>query len=172
MPVTVGVNNISVVHKSKGGITIAFPDVCKTPAPIGMVPIPYPNIAKTAAAKQKTKTVGGVSLKVGSKVSISSGDEAGRVGGIVSAKNMGKTSFKMGSSKVVAAGVKVMHMGAPAAHNGAAKKTEAQQLRGRLATLTAKLQNLTSKDPAQWQSVLQDYAVTASALYVTLNDDD
>jgi hypothetical protein len=65
-----------------------------------------------------------------------------------------------------------MHMGAPAAHNGAAKKTEAQQLRGRLATLTAKLQNLTSNDPAQWQSVLQDYAVTASALYVTLNDDD
>ena len=30
MPVTVGVNFMSVVHASSNGVTIAFPDVCKT----------------------------------------------------------------------------------------------------------------------------------------------
>ena len=48
MPVTVGVNNMSVVHAGSNGISIAFPDVCKTPAPPApFVPIPYPNIAKS-----------------------------------------------------------------------------------------------------------------------------
>ena len=57
MPVTVGVNFLSVVHASSNGITIAFPDVCKTPAPAGPIPIPYPNIAKssdTARARRRS----------------------------------------------------------------------------------------------------------------------
>src|SRR4051794_18887533 len=33
MPATVSVNMLTVVHKSSDGVTIAFPDVCKTPAP-------------------------------------------------------------------------------------------------------------------------------------------
>ena len=33
MGVTVGVNNLSVVHKSSSGVTIAFPDVCKNADP-------------------------------------------------------------------------------------------------------------------------------------------
>ena len=56
--VTVGVNQLSVVHKSSDGVTIAFPDVCKTPAPGGPVPIPYPNVAKsadTAKGSRQTK---------------------------------------------------------------------------------------------------------------------
>jgi len=60
--VTVGVNNLSVVHKSSNGITIAFPDVCKTPAPpASPVPIPYPNIkvSETKKGNKKTKTEGG-----------------------------------------------------------------------------------------------------------------
>ena len=48
MGVTVGVNKLSVVHKDSGGVTIAFPDVCKTPSPAGPIPIPYPNIAKSS----------------------------------------------------------------------------------------------------------------------------
>jgi hypothetical protein len=31
---------------------------------------------------------------------------------------------------------------------------------------------MSSKDPNEWQKVLQDYAVAASALFVTLNSDD
>jgi hypothetical protein len=47
MPVTVGVNYLSVVHASSNGISIAFPDVCKTPAPPAPPhPKPKPNKAK------------------------------------------------------------------------------------------------------------------------------
>lgn len=61
MPVTVAVNQLSVVHKASSGMSMAFPDVCKTPAPGGGIPIPYPNVAapaiaqkQAAAAAQKT----------------------------------------------------------------------------------------------------------------------
>ncbi|HEY8927093.1 MAG TPA: PAAR-like domain-containing protein, partial [Polyangia bacterium] len=58
MPVTVGVNNMSVVHAGSNGTTIAFPDVCKTPAPPAPpIPIPYPNIAKSSDTAQGAKTV-------------------------------------------------------------------------------------------------------------------
>ena len=53
--VTVGVNQKSVVHKSSNGVTIAFPDVCKTPSPGGPVPIPYPNIAKSTDTSKGSK---------------------------------------------------------------------------------------------------------------------
>lgn len=56
--ITVGVNNLAVVHKSSNGVTIAFPDVCKTPTPGGPIPIPYPNIAKssdTTKGSRRTK---------------------------------------------------------------------------------------------------------------------
>lgn len=57
MPVTVGVNNLSVVHKGSGGVTIAFPDVCKTPSPAGPIPIPYPNIAQSTDTSKGSKKV-------------------------------------------------------------------------------------------------------------------
>jgi hypothetical protein len=97
MGVTVGVNNMSVVHKDSGGVTIAFPDVCKTPSPAGPIPIPYPNIAKSSDTAQGSKTVrcdgNPVCLK-DSNFSISTGDEAGSAGGgIVSNKIKGKAEF-------------------------------------------------------------------------------
>ena len=62
MGVTVGVNSRTVVHKDSGGVSIAFPDVCKTPAPPApFVPIPYPNVAKssdTADGSSKVKCDG------------------------------------------------------------------------------------------------------------------
>lgn len=58
MPVSVGVNNLSVVHAGSNGVTIAFPDVCKTPAPPApFVPIPYPNIAKAGDIAKGAKKV-------------------------------------------------------------------------------------------------------------------
>lgn len=53
--VTVGVNQTSVVHKNSNGVTIAFPDVCKTPSPAGPIPIPYPNIGKSADTSKSSK---------------------------------------------------------------------------------------------------------------------
>ena len=97
MPVSVGVNNLSVVHKDSGGVTIAFPDVCKTPSPAGPIPIPYPNIAKssdTASGTTKVKCDGNPVCVKDSNFSMSTGDEAGSAGGgVVSNKIKGKAEF-------------------------------------------------------------------------------
>ena len=81
-------NRGDVVHKDSSGVTIAFPDVCKTPAPAGPVPIPYPNIGKssdTSKGSKKVKADGKMPSVKGEKYSTSSGDEPG-VGSGYSAK--------------------------------------------------------------------------------------
>jgi uncharacterized protein DUF4150 len=97
MPVTVGVNNMSVVHAGSNGVSIAFPDVCKTPAPPApFVPIPYPNIAKsadTAQGAQNTTCDGNPVCVKDSNFKMSTGDEAGSLMGMVSAKIKGKAEF-------------------------------------------------------------------------------
>jgi len=96
MPVTVGVNNMSVVHKDSAGVTIAFPDVCKTPSPSGPIPIPYPNIAQSSDTAQGSSTVkcdGNPICLKDSNFSTSTGDEAGSIGGVVSSKVKGKAEF-------------------------------------------------------------------------------
>ena len=98
MPVTVGVNFLSVVHMGSMGITTAFPDVCKTPAPPAPapIPIPYPNIAMSSDTAQGTKKVkadGNPVCIQTSNFKMSSGDEAGVAMGIVSNKIKGKAEF-------------------------------------------------------------------------------
>ena len=97
MPVTVGVNFLSVVHAGSNGITIAFPDVCKTPAPPApFVPIPYPNIAKSSDTAQGASTVkcdGNPVCVKDSNFMVSTGDEAGSLLGVASNKIKGKAEF-------------------------------------------------------------------------------
>ncbi len=97
MPVTVGVNMRSVVHQASNGVTIAFPDVCKTPAPPAPpIPIPYPNIAKSSDTSDGTKKVkcdGNSICHKDSNFMMSTGDEAGSLMGIVSNKIKGKAEF-------------------------------------------------------------------------------
>jgi hypothetical protein len=98
MPVTVGVNNLSVVHAGSNGISMAFPDVCKTPAPPApFAPIPYPNIAKssdTAQGSKKVKCDGNPVCLKDSNFMVSSGDEGGTAGGgMASSKIKGKAEF-------------------------------------------------------------------------------
>ncbi len=103
MGVTVGVNFLSVVHKSSNGITIAFPDVCITPAAPSPIPIPYPNIAKssdTAKGTKKVKCDGNPVCVKDSNFSRSMGDEAGTNKGVASGKNMGKAEFLLYSFDV------------------------------------------------------------------------
>ncbi len=108
MGVTVGVNNLSVVHKGSNGIATAFPDVCKTPSPGGPIPIPYPNIAKSSdAAKgaKKVKCDGNPICTKSSNFRMSTGDEAGSAGGgVVSNKIKGKAEFVNCSFDVTAEG--------------------------------------------------------------------
>jgi hypothetical protein len=108
MPITVGVNFLSVVHQKSNGVTIAFPDVCKTPAPPApFVPIPYPNIAKSSDTMQGAKKVKAKGCPIcvkDSNFKMSTGDEAGNLMGIVSSKIKGKAEFVMTSFDTKAEG--------------------------------------------------------------------
>src|SRR5260370_42260898 len=97
MGVTVGVNNMSVVHKDSSGITSAFPDVCLTPAPPAPpIPIPYPNIAQSSDTASGTSTVkcdGNPVCVQDSHCTTSTGDESGDAAGDVdSGQTKGKAA--------------------------------------------------------------------------------
>src|SRR5690606_3885875 len=98
MGITVGANKLTLAHAQSNGITIAFPDVCKTPTPGGPVPIPYPNIAlsaDTAKGTKKVKADGQPICVKDSNFKTSTGDEPGSAGGVVSSKTKGKAEFVM-----------------------------------------------------------------------------
>jgi hypothetical protein len=120
--VSVGVNNLSVVHQDSGGITTAFPDVCKTPAPPApFVPIPYPNVAKSSDLADGSSTVtcdGNPICLKDSNFSTSIGDEAGNAGGgVVSNKTKGKAEFVNYSFDVLVEGKNVARALDPMLHN-------------------------------------------------------
>jgi hypothetical protein len=97
MPTNVGVNKLAIVNEDSNGVTIAFPDVCKTPAPPApFVPIPYPNIAKSSDTDKGTKKVTAADKPICVKDSnfrMSTGDEAGSLFGMLSSKIKGKAEF-------------------------------------------------------------------------------
>lgn len=96
MAATVCVNGLTVVHKTSGGIVTFGPDVCLTPSPGGPVPVPYPNIARSADTEKGSKTVridGNPVMLQGSVFSKSTGDEAGSCGGVASGVTKGKAEF-------------------------------------------------------------------------------
>ena len=97
MPVTVNVNDLSVIHQTSNGIaTATVPDVCQTPSAAGPVPIPYPNIAMSSDLVSGTTTVtvdGSPAAIQSSKFVKSSGDEAGVAGGVASGVFMMEATF-------------------------------------------------------------------------------
>jgi hypothetical protein len=106
-----------------GGQCAAFPDVCKTPTPGGPVPIPYPNIAMLTQASggtlsSKVKIVGKKAATTKTEISMSSGDEPGTIGGVVSNKFKGPAKFKKGSSKVKVEGSPIVHVTSMIGQNG------------------------------------------------------
>ena len=63
-------NGRGIAHKKSNGMSIAFPDVCKTPTPGGPIPIPYPNIGKssdTDKGPKKVKVDGAMPMTKGAK---------------------------------------------------------------------------------------------------------
>ncbi|MEN6525363.1 MAG: DUF4150 domain-containing protein [Candidatus Polarisedimenticolia bacterium] len=107
-----------------GGMCLAFPDVCKTPAPpAGPIPLPYPNVAQLAQANaatcsQKVLICNKKAVHKGTQIPMSSGDEAGSVGGVVSNMIKGQASFKMGSVKVKVEGQQLVYVGCMTGQNG------------------------------------------------------
>lgn len=113
-------NGRGIAHAKSNGMSAVFPDVCKTPAPGGPVPIPYPNVGRSADASQGPKTVKvqqAVPMVKGAKYSKSTGDEPGRVGGIISNTSRGVCEFMMYSFDVKIEGKNVCRLGDPLFHN-------------------------------------------------------
>ena len=109
-----------IAHGGSGGMSTVFPDVCKTPSPGGPIPIPYPNIGKsadTSGGPSSVKVEGNMPMVKGATYSTSSGDEAGTVGGVVSSTNMGVCEFMMYSFDVKLEGKNVCRLGDPLFHN-------------------------------------------------------
>ena len=120
MASTVYVNMRGAVHKGSNGISIAFPDVCKTPTPGGPVPIPYPNIgmsSNTTKGPKKVKTDGQMPMVKTAKYMMSSGDEAGTAGGVISSKFKGECEFMLYSFDVKFEGKNACRMGDSMFHN-------------------------------------------------------
>ena len=89
MPLTINVNGLTLVHKASNGQAIAtVPDVCNTPSPAGPIPTPYPNIAMSKDLVKGTTSVkvdgGNMAANYGSELMLSTGDEPGTAGGVVS----------------------------------------------------------------------------------------
>ena len=113
-------NSRGIAHKGSGGLSTVFPDVCKTPSPAGPVPIPYPNIgmsSDTSKGPKKVKTDGKMPMVKGATYSMTSGDEAGVAGGVVSSKVKGVAEYMMYSFDVKFEGKNVCRMGDPLFHN-------------------------------------------------------
>jgi hypothetical protein len=114
------VNSRGIAHKGSGGMSMVFPDVCKTPSPAGPIPIPYPNIGKssdTTSGPSTVKTDGEMPMVKTAKYSMTTGDEAGSAGGVMSSTTKGEAEFMMYSFDVKFEGNNVCRLGDPMFHN-------------------------------------------------------
>ncbi len=83
-------------HKGSGGVATGGPDICLTQIGNTVVPIPYPNTAKSGdlTGGSKTVKVGGSSAAIdGCSYSKSTGDEAGNRKGVMSGTHKDKAEF-------------------------------------------------------------------------------
>ena len=121
MGVTVFANCRGIAHKGSGGMSLVFPDICKTPTPGGPVPIPYPNLAKSSDVADGTKTVkvdGVMAAIKGANYKKSTGDEPGTAGGgILSSTTRNIAEFMLYSFDVKFEGANVCRLGDPLFHN-------------------------------------------------------
>ncbi len=108
----------------QGGGCLGQPDTCLTPAPpAAPAPMAYPNSANLTQANpstcsKKVKICNKAVVTTQSQISLSSGDEAGSAGGVVSGMIKGPISFKQGSTKVKVEGQPPVMQLKTAAHNG------------------------------------------------------
>lgn len=120
MASTVFANSRGIAHKGSGGMNMVFPDVCKTPSPGGPIPIPYPNIGQasdTSGGPTSVTVDGEMPMVKGAKYKMTSGDEAGVAGGVMSGKNKGEAEFMLYSFDVKIDGKNVCRMGDSLFHN-------------------------------------------------------
>jgi hypothetical protein len=118
MPSTVSANARTIIHQGSGDQHLVLPDVCKTPP--GPVPIPYPNLARSADAADGPRTVhveGCMPVVKDTIYTRTSGDEAGKAGGVVSGTTAAEASFVLCSFDVKIEGRGACRAGDPMTHN-------------------------------------------------------
>jgi hypothetical protein len=117
---TVFANGRGVAHQTSGGMSTVFPDVCNTPTPAGPVPIPYPNIGQSSNTSGGPTSVtcdGSMPMVKGATYSMTSGDEAGTAGGVISGTFTQAAEFMLYSFDVKFEGNNVCRLGDPLFHN-------------------------------------------------------
>jgi len=107
------------------GDCFAVPDVCDTPTPEGFQPIPYCNAASLAMANPETCSskvfiVNKPAATIQTVITMSTGDEPGVGGGVVSDIVRGSCRFRIGSSVVMIEGNPAAYLGSTIGHNGVA----------------------------------------------------
>ena len=107
-----------------GGMTVAFPNVCKTPAAPSPLPIPYPSIGQCSDAKgstcsKKVKILNKAVLTKVSEIASTNGDQAGTLKGVVSQTTGSKAQYKGSEKKVLIEGNAIVTHLKPVASNGA-----------------------------------------------------
>jgi uncharacterized Zn-binding protein involved in type VI secretion len=75
------------------------------------------NQASGGTCSSKVKIVGNKAVMQDTEITMSSGDEAGSAGGVVSSKVKGSAKFKQGSSKVKIEGKGAAYLGAMVGQN-------------------------------------------------------
>lgn len=92
-------------------------DVCTTPPG---APVPYPNLAALpdGSGSKNVTVLGAEVLRVGDEVAVSSGDEGGVMGGVVSGTFKGKAEFKVGWFGLKVEGREPAFVGSLTGHNG------------------------------------------------------
>ncbi|MDY0361150.1 MAG: DUF4150 domain-containing protein [Desulforegulaceae bacterium] len=109
-------------NTSLPGMDFAFPDVCRTPAPVGMLPIPYPNFSMRPMALPPTTSIKHLimfmpSHNMATTIPTSNGDNAGVMGGMVSQIMMGPVRNVRCSMKVITGGTPATRMLDNTMHN-------------------------------------------------------
>jgi hypothetical protein len=120
MASTVLANSRGIAHKNSGGLSTAFPDVCKTPTPGGPVPLPYPNVgraADTAGGPKSVRVDAAMPMVKDATYRKTSGDEPGTAGGVISSSNRGVAEFSGYSFDVRIEGRNACRLGDPLFHN-------------------------------------------------------
>lgn len=100
------------------GMSQGMPDVCKVP-PFA-VPAPFPNLGTNAMAVPTYFTVlinGMPELNISGQYAVTSGDEAGVMGGVVSNMIVGMARPMMGSMVYMMGGSPSWRLTAPTMHN-------------------------------------------------------
>jgi hypothetical protein len=106
------------------GNCMAMPDVCQVPAPpLPPIPTPFPNMAMASQALPPTCAM---TVMIGNKfvivlnamIPMSSGDDAGVAGGLMSGMFLGPVTYKLASFKVMAEGKGICTLGSLTGQNG------------------------------------------------------